>query len=91
MTGEKAGKPLLLTNVKPMAFGAGSPDAATDILVDVDEQAGHDEVKEDIRLRQDLGPAESLQKVLCNGLDILRGPETTQRYDTSRRDSEMEA
>ena len=34
MTGDKAAKPLLLTNVKPMAFGADTPTGAVDILVD---------------------------------------------------------
>ena len=36
MTGEKAEKPLLLTNVKPMAFGDAMPADATDILVGKD-------------------------------------------------------
>jgi dihydroorotase len=36
MTGEKASKPLLLTNVKPMAFGAATPSGAIDILVDAE-------------------------------------------------------
>ena len=36
MTGEKAEKPLLLTNVKPMAFGDAMPADATDILVGAD-------------------------------------------------------
>lgn len=31
---DKAMKPLLITNVKPMAFGAGTPSGAVDILVD---------------------------------------------------------
>ncbi len=34
MTGEQARKPLLLTNVKPMAFGAQTPGSAVDILID---------------------------------------------------------
>jgi dihydroorotase len=36
MTGENANKPLLLTNVKPMAFGGGAPTGAVDILVDAE-------------------------------------------------------
>jgi dihydroorotase len=36
MTGEKAGQPLLLTNVKPMAFGGNAASGTTDILVGAD-------------------------------------------------------
>lgn len=36
MTGEKAGKPLLLTNVKPMAFGGDTAAGVIDILVGAD-------------------------------------------------------
>lgn len=33
MPGDQAKKPLLLTNVKPIAFGAGTSEGAIDILV----------------------------------------------------------
>ena len=36
MSGDQAKKPLLLTNVKPMAFGSGPSEGATDILVNAD-------------------------------------------------------
>ena len=36
MTGEKAGKPLLLTNVKPMAFGSDTAAGIIDILIGAD-------------------------------------------------------
>ncbi|WP_222370296.1 amidohydrolase/deacetylase family metallohydrolase [Rhizobium leguminosarum] len=36
MSGDQMKKPLLLTNVKPMAFGAGTQEGAIDILVNAD-------------------------------------------------------
>ncbi|MFB2608509.1 amidohydrolase/deacetylase family metallohydrolase, partial [Rhizobium phaseoli] len=36
MSGDQAKKPLLLTNVKPVAFGAGTGEGVIDILVDAE-------------------------------------------------------